>query len=150
MRAVIQRVKSAVVKINGRPNDSISKGLLIFLGLGHEDAEEDVEWLSRKIASLRIFNDEQGKMNLSLRDIDGKALVVSQFTLHASTRKGARPSFVKAAQPEKAIPLYEKFKKQLSRDLGSEVGSGEFGAMMEISLINDGPVTIWIDTRNKQ
>ena len=123
---------------------------MVLLGIEDADSPEDVEWLSRKIANMRIFNDEQGVMNKSLIEVEGEALVISQFTLHASTKKGNRPSYIKAAKPDIAIPLYEAFKQQLSMDLGKEVGSGVFGADMKVSLINDGPVTIIIDTKDKK
>lgn len=123
---------------------------MILLGIEDADNQEDVEWLSRKVANMRIFNDDEGVMNKSLLDIDGEALVISQFTLHASTKKGNRPSYIKAARPDVAIPLYEAFKRQLATDLGKDIGSGEFGADMKVSLVNDGPVTIIIDTKDKK
>lgn len=149
MKAVIQRVNSASVTIDGTVKSSIGTGLTILLGVGHEDTKEDAEWLSRKIAGLRIFNDEDGVMNRSLVDIAGEALVVSQFTLMASTKKGNRPSYIGAAGHEKAIPLYEQFCTLLSDAIGKPVGTGEFGADMKVALVNDGPVTICIDTKNK-
>lgn len=149
MKAVIQRVSEASVSIEGKEKGKIDSGLLILLGIGDEDNEEDGLWLSNKIANLRIFSDEEGKMNRSVSDIDGRVLVISQFTLHASTKKGNRPSFISAASPETAIPLYENFLNLLEEQLGSPVQSGEFGAMMDVSLVNSGPVTIIIDTKNK-
>ncbi|MDZ4666501.1 MAG: D-aminoacyl-tRNA deacylase [bacterium] len=149
MRALIQRVTEASVKVNGISIGSIQRGLLILVGIEHADGDEDLVWLSNKIVNLRIFEDENAVMNKSLKDIHGEILVVSQFTLHADTKKGNRPSYIKAAPPNIAIPLYEKLKLQLSNDLEKTIVSGEFGADMKVSLINDGPVTIWIDTKNK-
>lgn len=150
MRAVIQRVKEASVSIEGEIRSSIKTGLLILLGIEDADSRSDIEWLCNKISQLRIFNDENGVMNLSVRDVDGDCIVVSQFTLHAKTKKGNRPSYIRAATPEKAIPIYEQFIETLSGLTGKRVGSGEFGAMMDISLINSGPVTIIIDTKNRE
>ena len=150
MRAVIQRVLSASVSIEGTINSKIDKGLLILLGIEESDIEEDILWLSGKIVRLRIFSDAEGIMNLAVTDIKGEILVVSQFTLHASTKKGNRPSYIKAARPEFAIPVYEKFIKHLSLELGKSIATGVFGADMQVSLINDGPVTIIIDTKNKE
>src|SRR5690606_12008639 len=150
MRAVIQRVKKASVTIEGEVFSSIGQGLLILLGIEEEDTKEDIEWLSAKIAKLRIFSDENETMNLSVLDVDGECLVVSQFTLHAQTRKGNRPSFSKAARSETAIPLYEKFVSALREETGNEIAKGSVGAMMDVELINDGPVTIWIDTKNRE
>lgn len=150
MKAVIQRVSSASVTIEGKEVSKIGNGLLILLGIEEIDTTEDIEWLCKKIINLRIFGDEAGAMNLSLNDIDGEALVVSQFTLHASTKKGNRPSFIKSAKPDVAIPLYEQFVTTFIKVLGKQVGTGEFGAMMHVSLINDGPVTIVIDSKNKE
>jgi D-tyrosyl-tRNA(Tyr) deacylase len=150
MRAVIQRVAEASVTINNNRTDQIGKGILVFLGIEDQDGNDDIEWLSRKISRLRIFDDASGIMNLSLNEAGGQVLVVSQFTLHASTRKGNRPSYIKAAKPETAIPVYERFIKQLSLDLGDKIHTGEFGANMQVQLINDGPVTIIIDTKNKE
>ena len=150
MRAVIQRVSSASVTIGGAVKSAIGPGLLILLGIGHEDGREDIDWLVRKFAGLRIFDDEGGVMNLSVTDIGGEALVVSQFTLMASTKKGNRPSYIGAAGHELAIPLYERFCEALSSALGRPVGTGEFGADMKVALVNDGPVTICIDTKNKE
>lgn len=150
MKAVIQRVTEASVTINGNVKSSIGAGLLILIGVEDADTTEDIEWLSTKIANLRIFNDADGVMNLSVKDINGEAIVVSQFTLHASTKKGNRPSYLKAAKPPVAIPLYEAFIKQFSADLGKPVLTGEFGADMKVRLLNDGPVTIIIDTKVKE
>lgn len=150
MRAVIQRVTSASVTIGGEVKSAIGPGLMILLGVGHEDTPEDIDWLVKKIAGLRIFNDDAGVMNRSVVDIGGDALVVSQFTLMASTKKGNRPSYIGAAGHELAIPLYEKFCAALSTATGRSVGTGEFGADMKVALVNDGPVTICIDTKNKQ
>lgn len=149
MIAVIQRVTRASVTINQKIHSEISRGLLILIGIEDADAEEDVDWLAAKIANLRIFDDEAGVMNLSVRDIMGEILVVSQFTLHASTKKGNRPSYIKAARPEKAIPIYEAFIKKISAEINKPVQTGVFGADMKIELVNDGPVTILIDTKNK-
>lgn len=150
MRAIIQRVSQASVRIKGDLSGQIGHGLLILLGIVDGDAEEDINWLVGKIARMRIFTDDEGKMNRSLGDIDGELLVVSQFTLHASTRKGNRPSFIKAARPEIAIPLYEAFLQKAHDETGKPCASGEFGADMQISLINDGPVTIMIDTKLRE
>jgi len=150
MRAVIQRVSEASVVIGEQKVADINQGLLIFLGIEIEDTKEDAVWLANKIVQLRIFQDEDDVMNKSITDMDGEIIVVSQFTLHAKTKKGNRPSYIKAARPEQAIPLYEQFKKDLSEAIGSQVQSGEFGADMKVSLINDGPVTIIIDTKNKE
>ncbi|MBO9703731.1 MAG: D-tyrosyl-tRNA(Tyr) deacylase [Sporocytophaga sp.] len=149
MIAVIQRVKQASVTIDNMLKSSISEGLLVLLGIAHEDTQEDSDWLTKKIINLRIFSDTEGKMNLSLKDINGDLLVVSQFTLHASTKKGNRPSFIEAARPEKAIPMYEQFIHLSENELGKKVYTGEFGADMQVQLLNDGPVTIIIDTKNK-
>ncbi len=150
MRAVIQRVSSASVAVDGKKISEIRQGLLILLGIESDDANQDVEWLSRKIVNLRIFNDTDGVMNKSLLDIEGDAIVVSQFTLHAATNKGNRPSYIKAAKPDVAIPLYEQFVAQIETDLNKKVGVGIFGADMKVELLNDGPVTILIDTKNKE
>ena len=150
MRVVIQRVTKASVTIEEKISGAIDRGLLILVGIEDADTEEDIKWLSNKIVNLRIFNDEDGVMNRSLLEIDGAVLVVSQFTLHASTKKGNRPSYIKASKPDIAVPLYEKFKRQLQHDLGKEIASGVFGADMQVELINDGPVTIIIDTKNKE
>ena len=150
MRAVIQRVSSASVTIDGSVKSSIGPGLLILLGIGNEDGPEDIEWLVKKIAGLRIFDDDAGVMNRSVIDIAGEALVVSQFTLMASTKKGNRPSYIGAAGHQLAIPIYEQFCAALSSSLGRPVGTGEFGADMKVALLNDGPVTICIDTKNRE
>ncbi|MGB5645939.1 MAG: D-aminoacyl-tRNA deacylase [Muriicola sp.] len=149
MRAVIQRVAWAHVTVESRRIAEIGQGMLILLGIEDADAAEDIAWLSRKIANLRIFNDEDGVMNKSLIEMNGDAIVVSQFTLHASTKKGNRPSYIKASKPAVAIPLYEQFVVQLENDLTRKVGTGIFGADMKVELLNDGPVTIMIDTKNK-
>lgn len=150
MRAVIQRVTQANVVINNNIRSAISKGLLVLVGIEDSDNAEDLQWLSGKIVNLRIFNDAAGVMNESVKEQGGDILVVSQFTLHASTKKGNRPSYIKASRPPIAIPLYEQFVQQLQADLGKPVFTGEFGADMKVSLLNDGPVTIVIDTRNKE
>ncbi len=150
MKAVIQRVSRASVTVDGKIISEIKSGLLILLGIEDADSDEDIEWLSRKIINLRIFNDSEGIMNHSLLDIDGDAIVVSQFTLHASTKKGNRPSYIKAAKPDVAVPLYENFIRQLEKDLGKKVGTGIFGADMKVDLLNDGPITLGIDTKNKE
>lgn len=147
---MIQRVSKASVTVEGKEVSKIDEGLLVLLGIEDTDGKEDIEWLSRKIVNLRIFNDLGGVMNRSLLDIDGTALVVSQFTLHASTKKGNRPSYIKAAKPDISIPLYEKFVQQLEMDLNKKVGTGIFGADMKVDLLNDGPVTIVIDTKNRE
>ena len=150
MRAVVQRVSKASVTVDGNIVSKIDKGLLILLGIEDADTEEDIVWLSKKITNLRIFNDTDGVMNRSLIQENGEAIVVSQFTLHAQTKKGNRPSYIKASKPEIAIPLYERFVHQLEFDLGKKVGTGIFGADMKVELLNDGPVTIWMDTKNKE
>jgi len=150
MRVVIQRVLSASVTIGGRTRSEIGPGLVVLLGIGHEDTPEDVEWLVRKIAGLRIFNDDAGVMNRCVLDTGGDIIVVSQFTLMASTKKGNRPSYIGAAGHEKAIPLYEQFCENLSEAIGKPVWTGEFGADMKVALVNDGPVTICMDTKNKE
>jgi D-aminoacyl-tRNA deacylase len=151
MRVVIQRVSKAVLSIDGKEYSSIGYGMVVLLGIETDDLEEDIEWLCGKIARLRIFDDENGVMNRSIAQSAGEIMVVSQFTLHASTKKGNRPSYVKAARPETAIPLYEKFINQMSAELnGTKILTGVFGAMMQIMLINDGPVTIIIDSKNKE
>ena len=149
MRAVIQRVSSASVSINNQVKSEIRNGLLILLGIENADGQEDIDWLAGKIARLRIFDDKEGVMNLSVKDIGGDAIVVSQFTLHASTKKGNRPSYIHAAGPDVAIPLYEQFVKSLEIQMGKQVGTGKFGAMMNVELVNSGPVTIIIDTKNR-
>ena len=150
MKAVIQRISSASVEIDNKIRASIGSGLLILVGIEETDNAEDIDWLSGKIVNLRIFNDAGGVMNISIKETGGDIIIVSQFTLHASTKKGNRPSYIKAAKPEIAIPLYEKLISQLETDLGKKVQTGEFGADMKVSLINDGPVTIIIDTKNKE
>lgn len=150
MRAVIQRVSSASVTIDRKIKSSIGPGLMILLGIGHEDGQEDIDWLIKKIAGLRIFNDDAGIMNRSVVDVGGEVLVVSQFTLMASTKKGNRPSYIGAAGHELAIPLYEQFCAALSTAIGLPVGTGEFGADMKVALVNDGPVTICMDTKNRE
>lgn len=150
MRAVIQRVSKASVTINENKVSEIKNGLLILLGIEERDTNEDIEWLSKKVVNLRIFNDENGVMNKSLIDENGDAIVVSQFTLHASTKKGNRPSYIYAAKPKTAIPLYEQFIAALELQLNKKVGTGQFGADMQVELINDGPVTIVIDSKQKE
>jgi D-tyrosyl-tRNA(Tyr) deacylase len=150
MRVVIQRVNEASVTIDGQIKDRIGVGLLVLLGIEDADGEEDIEWLCRKLSQLRIFGDADGLMNLSIQDIGGEFMVISQFTLHASTKKGNRPSFIRAAKPDKAIPLYEQFVKELSKVSGLRVATGEFGADMKVALVNDGPVTILIDSRARE
>ena len=150
MRAVIQRVSESRVTIDDKIVGAINQGYMILLGIEHEDQDEDIEWLVQKIFKLRVFSDDEGKMNLSIADVKGSFLVISQFTLHASTKKGNRPSYIKAARPDQAIPLYEKFKSRLSEISGLDVASGEFGGDMKVSLTNDGPVTIIIDTKLKE
>ena len=149
MKAVLQRVKSASVTINSKITGKIDQGILILLGVGHEDNEEDLEWILRKTLSLRLFDDEQGHVNLSLKEIQGQILVVSQFTLYASTKKGNRPSFTNAAHPEIAEQYYNSFIEKLNEQYDGKVATGVFGAMMDVELINDGPVTIQLDSRNK-
>lgn len=150
MRVIIQRVSEAQVTVNGEAIAAIGKGLLVLLGIEDADNEEDVDWICGKIARLRIFADQDDLMNLDVVQSGGELLVVSQFTLHAGTKKGNRPSFIKAARPEKAIPLYEKFVERLSQITSKKVQTGAFGAMMQVSLVNDGPVTIFIDSKNKE
>jgi D-tyrosyl-tRNA(Tyr) deacylase len=150
MRAVIQRVLQASVLIDNHIKSEIKRGLLVFLGIEDEDNAEDIEWLSNKIINLRIFDDENKVPNISVKDIDGDILAVSQFTLHASVKKGNRPSYIKASKAETAIPLYEKFIIRLAADLGKIIHTGEFGADMKVQLVNDGPVTIWIDTKHRE
>lgn len=150
MKAVIQRVSQASVTIDSKKVSEISKGLLVLVGIEDADSQEDITWLSSKIVNLRIFGDENDVMNLSIKDIDGDIIVVSQFTLQASTKKGNRPSYIKASKPDIAIPLYENFVRQVESDLEKKIQTGEFGADMKVSLLNDGPVTIIIDTKNKE
>jgi D-aminoacyl-tRNA deacylase len=149
MRVVIQKVTEAKVTIEGRMISSVGKGLLVLLGIEDADTEEDIEWLSKKLVQLRIFNDENDIMNLSVTDVGGDIMVVSQFTLHASTKKGNRPSYIRASKPDIAIPMYEKFIRHTEEAVGRKVATGIFGAMMEVSLVNDGPVTIIIDSKQK-
>lgn len=149
MRVLIQRVKNAGVVIQNKLYSEIQTGLVVFVGIEEADNEEDAAWLAKKLVNLRIFNDNQGVMNLSVKDIDGDILVVSQFTLHALTKKGNRPSYIKAAAPEKAIPLYEYFQKEIILEFGKKIKTGVFGATMQVQLTNDGPVTIWMDSKNK-
>ncbi len=150
MKAVIQRVAQSSVTIEGEIVASIQRGLLILVGIEETDTKEDIEWLSSKIVNLRIFGDDNNVMNLSVKDVKGDAIIVSQFTLHASTKKGNRPSYIKAAKPEIAIPLYNQFIQQVEKDLAKKVQTGQFGTDMKVSLLNDGPVTILIDTKNKE
>ena len=150
MRAVVQRVSSASITVNEKIISSISDGVLVLLGITEGDSSEDIQWLVRKIANLRIFNDAHGVMNCSLLDVNGEAIVVSQFTLYASTKKGNRPSYIKAAKPDVAVPLYEAFVLELEKELGRKVGTGVFGADMKVDLTNDGPVTIIMDSKNKE
>ena len=150
MRIVIQRVSEASVSIKGTVKSSIQQGFLILLGIGEDDNEDDIEWLVKKVVNLRVFDDEQGVMNKSILDVNGEILVVSQFTLMASYKKGNRPSYIRAAGHEISIPLYQQFCKRLSAQLGKEVATGEFGADMQVKLVNDGPVTICMDTHNKE
>jgi D-tyrosyl-tRNA(Tyr) deacylase len=150
MRAIIQRVTRASVTIEGKLKSAIERGLLILVGIEDADNDEDINWLSNKIVNLRIFDDENQVPNISVKEINGDILVVSQFTLQASTKKGNRPSYLKASKAEIAIPIYEKLVNQLAKDLGKEILTGEFGADMKVELVNDGPVTIWIDTKNKK
>ncbi len=150
MRVIIQRVSGSFVSIKGEVKSNIGKGLLVLVGFENEDTEDDLVWMSKKVSALRIFDDNEGVMNLSLQDVNGELLVISQFTLHAKTKKGNRPSYIKAAKPDISIPLYNKFVKELEEDSNTEVKTGEFGADMQVSLINDGPVTITIDSKNKE
>ena len=149
MRAVIQRVGEASVVVEDKKVANIQQGILVLLGVEIEDEKEDADWLANKTSALRIFSDSEGKMNNSILDVDGDVIVVSQFTLHAKTKKGNRPSYIKAARPEQAIPLYNQFKKELSKVIGKQVQSGEFGSDMQVCLVNDGPVTIIIDSKNR-
>lgn len=150
MKTVIQRVSKASVTVDGQAVSSIGYGLLVLLGIEDADGKEDIDWLSQKIVNLRIFNDDDGVMNRSVLDVGGEIIVVSQFTLHALTKKGNRPSYIKASKPEVAIPMYESFVQKIEQDLGKKVGTGIFGADMKVELLNDGPVTITIDTKNKE
>lgn len=149
MRVVLQRVSSASVTVDHKVNAVIKEGILVLLGIENEDSEDDIAWLCKKIANLRIFSDEDGLMNYSLLDTGGDAIVVSQFTLHASTKKGNRPSYIKAAKPAKAIPLYNQFVERFEKEIEKPVGTGEFGADMKVELLNDGPVTIILDSKNR-
>ncbi len=150
MRVVIQRTKEASVTVEGNVTGAIQKGLLVFVGIENADSVEDIEWLAGKIVNMRIFDDAEGVMNLSLKEVNGDLLLVSQFTLHASTKKGNRPSYIAAAKPDIAIPLYEAFIQQLQLELGKPIGTGIFGADMKVQLLNDGPVTILVDSKNKE
>lgn len=150
MRVIIQRVSESSVAIDGFVKSQIGRGYMILVGFENEDSKEDIDWLSNKICNLRIFDDEEGVMNKSIKDINGEILLISQFTLHALTKKGNRPSYIHAAKPDIAIPLYEEFTEILSRILGKPISTGEFGADMKVQLVNDGPVTISIDTKNKE
>ena len=150
MRVIIQRVKKASVEIENRLHSKVGQGMLVLLGIEDADDPGDLEWLIGKIIKLRIFDDEQGVMNLSINQIEGDILLISQFTLHASTKKGARPSYIRAAHPDKAIPLYQSFIKQLNAQMNTEIKTGEFGAKMQLELVNDGPVTIIIDSKNRE
>ncbi len=150
MRTVIQRVTRASVTVDGQVIGKIEKGLLILVGIEDIDTQSDIEWLAGKVTNLRVFDDENGVMNKSIKDVDGDILLVSQFTLHASTKKGNRPSYIRAAKPDFAIPMYEKFIGQLEQEVGKKIETGEFGADMKVELLNDGPVTIIIDTQNKE
>ena len=150
MRVVIQRVSRADVRIAGEVVGHIQKGFCVLVGIEEADTSEDADWLAAKITKLRVFNDADGKMNADLADVDGRLLVVSQFTLHAKTKKGTRPSFIRAAKPDHAIPLYEHFVQACERETGAPVATGEFGAAMDVDLVNDGPVTIWMDTKDKE
>ena len=150
MRVIIQRVQEASVRVEDQVIGAIERGYMILVGIENADSQEDLEWLSNKIVGLRLFEDENGVMNLSIKEIGGSILLVSQFTLHASTKKGNRPSYINAAKPDISLPLYEAMIQQLSKDLGKSIQSGQFGADMKVSLINDGPVTISIDTKNKE
>lgn len=150
MRVIIQRVKQASVTVEGNIKSKIDKGLLVLLGIEDSDSAEDIAWLCNKIANLRIFDDKEGIMNLSLKDISAEVIIVSQFTLFASTKKGNRPSYIRASKPDIAIPMYEKFCKELEKTIDNKIQTGVFGAHMEVELINDGPVTIWIDSKEKE
>ena len=150
MRAIIQRVSEASVTVENKKISEIGKGCMILLGIEDADTEDDIKWLSSKISKLRIFNDEEGIMNCSVKDAEGELLIISQFTLHASVKKGNRPSYIKASKPDFAVPMYEKFIKQMKDDTGLNIKAGQFGAMMQVHLINDGPVTIFIDTKDIQ
>lgn len=150
MRVLVQRVSEASVTIDGKVKSAIQQGMLLLLGIENADDQQDIDWLCRKILNLRIFNDENGVMNKSVLDIDGEILLISQFTLHASTKKGNRPSYIKAAKPDFAIPIYENFISTMEKEFGKSIGTGTFGADMKVALINDGPVTIFIDSKNRE
>lgn len=150
MRVLIQRVTHASVTIEGKIKSKIGEGLLVLVGIEDRDTDEDIEWLSGKIANIRIFNDENGMMNKSVKDIDGEILVVSQFTLQALTKKGNRPSYIRASKADFAVPMYEKFCASIEKEIGKPIGTGEFGADMKVELLNDGPTTIWIDSQNRE
>lgn len=150
MRVLIQRVTHASVTIDGKIKSKIGNGLLVFVGIEDRDRDEDIEWLTGKIVNLRIFNDENDVMNKSVKDVDGEILVVSQFTLQAMTKKGNRPSYIRASKADFAIPMYEKFCASIEKELGKSIGTGEFGADMKVELLNDGPTTIWIDSQNRE
>lgn len=150
MRVVIQKVQKASVTVDGEIISSIDKGLLVLVGIENDDTEEDINYLVKKVIQLRVFNDENGVMNLSVKDVGGDVIVVSQFTLHASTKKGNRPSYIRAAKPDFSVPMYEKFVSATEQALGKKVGTGKFGAMMDVALVNDGPVTIIIDSKQKE
>lgn len=150
MRAVIQKVKKAAVEVEGRTTGEIGRGLMILLGIEEEDSKEDIDWLVKKVVNMRIFEDEEGKMNRDVKSVDGGILAISQFTLHASTKKGNRPSFIRAAKPDTAVPLYNQFNETCSDALGKPVQTGEFGAQMDVNLINKGPVTIILDSKEKE
>ncbi len=150
MRIVIQRVKEASVTVDGKITGAIHAGLLVLLGIEDADTDEDISWLSNKIVNIRLFNDENEVMNLGIKEVNGDILLVSQFTLHASTKKGNRPSYIKASKPDFAIPMYEKMIRRLEQDLGKKIQTGIFGADMKVALLNDGPVTIWIDSKNRE
>lgn len=150
MRVLVQRVSKSSVTINKQAVASIGRGMLVLVGFEEADTKDDVDWMAAKLAKLRIYDDLEGVMNLSIQDINGEVIIVSQFTLHAQTKKGNRPSYIKAARPEQAIPLYKEFIAAMEKELGKPVQTGEFGAEMMVELINDGPVTIWIDSKNKE
>ena len=149
MRVVIQKVKEAVVSVEGKTITAIKKGLLVLLGIEYDDKQEDIDYLVKKITQIRIFNEQNNVMNLSVKDVNGDLIVVSQFTLHANTKKGNRPSYIRAAKPDFSIPIYEKFVLEMEQSLGKKIGTGRFGAMMDVALVNDGPVTIIIDSKQK-
>ena len=150
MRVLVQRVSKSSVSVNGQLIASIGNGMMLLVGFEESDTSEDIAWMTAKLCKLRIYDDSNGVMNLSIQDVDGELIIVSQFTLHAQTKKGSRPSYIKAARPEQAIPLYQEFISAMEKELGKPVQTGEFGAEMMVELVNDGPVTIWIDTKNKE